>query len=326
MKVLVVGSGSIGTRHIENLVALGHDAYVTDINTDNLNKVSSLARQTFESLDDALTIKPDAAFICTFSNDHINPALKCAKNGCNIFIEKPLSLSLDGIDELTGHLRESGLVSMVGCNMRFHPAISHVYQMLNDHPAFKKKLHAHLEFGYYLPFAKANYESSYMANRSMGGNLIFDDIHELDYAVWYLGEPVEVLCNKSIQSELKIDTEDNVDMLIRFKSGAICNVHMDYLQHGYARGCKVICADGTVTWDFTSGKVGSITTSDRKWSWTDMEVELLYNQMYIDEIEYFLDCVSHGKQTFNTIEQSLSVLKLALSAERSNNTGRWEKV
>ena len=326
MKVLVVGTGSIGARHIKNLAALGHEIYAADINAENLKKVSSLVRETFNSLDDALRIKPDAALICTFSNDHIIPALKCAKNGCNIFIEKPLSLSLEGIDELAEFLRGSGLVSMVGCNMRFHPAISHVYKRLQEDPAFKQKLYANLEFGYYLPFAKENYESSYMANRSMGGNLIFDDIHELDYAVWFLGEPVEVFCNKSIQSDLKIDTEDNVDMLIRFKSGAICNVHMDYLQHGYSRRCKVVCADGTISWDFTNGKVGTITTAGKKWSWTDMKVELLYNQMYIDEIKYFLDCVSHEKQTFNTIEQSRSVLRLALSADRSSSTGRWEKL
>ncbi len=326
MKVLVVGTGSIGARHIKNLVALGHEVYATDISTENLKNVSSLTRETFNSLDDALRIKPDAALICTFSNDHIIPALKCVQSGCNLFIEKPLSLSLDGMDELIDLLRVSDLVSMVGCNMRFHPAISKVYQTLNEHPAFTKKLCAQLEFGYYLPFAKINYESSYMANRSMGGNLIFDSIHELDYAVWFLGEPVEVFCNKGIQSELKIDTEDNVDMMIRFKSGAVCTVHMDYLQHGYTRRCKVVCADGTITWDFTHGKVGIITTADKKWSWSDMEVELLYNQMYVDEVEYFLNCVSQGKQTFNTIEQSLSVLRLALSADRSSSTGRWEKL
>lgn len=326
MKVLVVGAGSIGTRHLNNLAGLGHEVYACDINPENLKRTSYLTKGTFESLDDALKTKPDVAFICTFSNDHVKPALKCAREGCHLFIEKPLSLSLDGIDELVGVIRKLNLISMVGCNMRFHPAISRVYEILNSDVAFSKKLWANLEFGYYLPFAKANYEASYMANRSMGGNLIFDDIHELDYAVWFLGEPSEVFCIKGIQSDLKIDTEDNVDMMIRFRSGTICTVHMDYLQHGYSRRCKVVCSDGTITWDYTFGRVGSITVTDRKWSWEKMEVELAYNQMYIDEIVYWLNCVSLGRQAFNSIENSLSVLKLALSAERSVVSGRWERV
>lgn len=326
MKVLIVGTGSIGSRHLKNIAELGHEVYAVDINAESLQKASLLAAGTFSSLVEALRIKPDAVFICTFSNDHIIPALESVRAGCNLFIEKPLSLSLDGTEELVKLVKEKNLVSMVGCNMRFHPALRHIHNVLTVDPAFVKKLWANLEFGYYLPFAKDNYEASYMANRSMGGNLIFDDIHELDYAVWFMGRPLEVFCTKGIRSDLKIDTEDDVDMIIRFESGAVCTVHMDYLQHGYSRRCKIVCNDGTICWDFAYGKVGSITAVDRQWRWVDMEFDISYNKMYMDEAGYFLECASEGKHTFNTVEQSLAVLKLAMSAERSCSTGRWEKI
>lgn len=326
MKVIVVGVGSIGTRHLKNLVELGHEVYAVDISNEKLDMVKSTASGTFSSLKDALKIRPDIAFICTFSNSHIDPAIECAKAGCHLFIEKPLSLGLDGVDELVKITEKNKLVSMVGCNMRFHPAINYIHDVLDRDPSFKKKLWANLEFGFYLPFDKKDYQSSYKANKSMGGNLIFDGIHELDYSVWFFGEPLEVFCVKGILSELEIDTEDHVEMIIKFKSGAVCTVHMDYLQHGYSRRCKVVCKEGTIVWDFTNGTIGIVTTVDKEWSWKDMKLDLYYNQMYMDEIKYFMKCVKDSEETFNSIHASVSVLKLALAANRSAETRTWEQV
>lgn len=326
MKVIIVGVGSIGTRHLKNLIELGHQVYAVDINREKLEIVRPIASGIFSTVERALKIRPDAAFICTFSNSHIAPAVECAKAGCHLFIEKPLSLNLDGVTELVKIIEKKKLISMVGCNMRFHPAISLIHGVLNTNTEFRKKLWANLEFGFYLPFDKKDYQNSYKANKSMGGNLIFDGIHELDYAVWFFGEPEEVFCTKGILSGMKIDTEDYVDMIIKFKSGVVCNIHMDYLQHSYSRRCKVVCENGTVVWDFTNEKIGVVTTIDKEWSWKDMKLDIYYNQMYMDEIKYFMNCVKDSKETFNSIHASVSVLKLALAANRSAEKRAWEQV
>ncbi|MBI5328829.1 MAG: Gfo/Idh/MocA family oxidoreductase [Deltaproteobacteria bacterium] len=326
MRILVVGVGSIGARHMNNLVEHGHEVYVVDINREKVKIAASIAKETFYSLDEALKIKPNAAFICTYSNDHIVPAIKCANAGCHLFVEKPLSLSLDGIDELIEIIDKKNLISMVGCNMRFHPAISYVHDILTKNPFFSKKLWGNFEFGFYLPFDKKDYQNTYKAKKNMGGNLIFDGIHELDCAVWFFGKPVEVVCDKSILSSLKIDTEDHVEMVVKFESGTMCTIHMDYLQHGYSRRCKVVCEEGTIVWDFAQGNIGVITTVGKEWVWKEMELEICYNQMYIDEINYFIDCVSSRTETFNSVKQSLSALKLALLANKSCNTNVWERI
>ena len=327
MKVLVVGVGSIGTRHMKNLVKLGHEVYAVDFNSKKLDQIKDSVHGTYVSLHEALEVSnPDAAFICTFSNGHIEPAIECAKAGCHLFIEKPLALSLDDVDDLIRIIEDKNLISMVGCNMRFHPAISYIHSIIETNPAFFKRLWANLEFGYYLPFAKSDYKSSYMANRRMGGNLIFDGIHELDYAIWFFGEPAEVFCTKGILSNMIIDTEDYVDMLIKFRSGVACNVHMDYLQHGYSRRCKLVCDKGTIVWDFTSGKIAYTTVESKEWIWKDMDLDIYYNQMYEDEINYFINCINDSKETFNSVKDSLSVLKLALSANCSAESGVWELI
>jgi len=326
MKVLVIGAGSIGTRHLSNLLGLGHEVYVADVNPGNIESLPSEVSGAFSTVDEALRIRPDIVFICTFSNSHVQVAQECAKAGCNLFIEKPLSVSSKGVPELIEVIKEKEIISMVGCNMRFHPALSKVHEILTNDPAFSRELWAGLEFGYYLPFAKEDYASSYMANRNLGGNLIFDVIHELDYAVWFFGEAQEVFCTKGILSNLRIDTEDFVEMIIKFKSGCLCRIHLDYLQHGYSRRCKIVSEKGTLVWDASNGTLGTISVETPQWNWENIQTEIYYNQMFIDEIEYFLDCVLAGENTFNSVEKSLPVLRLAISAERSCKTQKFEKV
>ena len=117
-----------------------HEVYAVDIRIDELDEIASLSKGSFRSLDEALKIKPDAAFICTYSNGHIEPALKCAEAGCHLFIEKPLSLNMEGVDELVKTVKKRNLISMVGCNMRFHPAVSYIHNTLNSNLSFSKKL------------------------------------------------------------------------------------------------------------------------------------------------------------------------------------------
>lgn len=326
MKIIVVGTGSIGLRHAKNLTDMGHEVYAVDVNPEHLSMASSCAKKMFGSLDDALALKPEAAFICTFSNCHISPALKCADAGCHLFIEKPLSLKIDrDVNKLIGIAEKKNLISMVGCNMRFHPAISYIHDALESDPRFSKKLWADIECGYYLPFAKKDHKSSYMANKDKGGNIIFDAIHELDYAAWFFGKPREIFCSQARLSDVTVDVSDAADILIRFDSGAACSLHMDYLQHGYGRRCKVVCKDASIVWDFAFGKIGIVSAENSRWEWKDFELPIYLNQMYVDEAKYFLECVSDNKQTFNSIKESLVALKLAILADKGYYAKRWEK-
>lgn len=326
MKIIVVGCGSIGIRHLKNLFELGHELYAVDKAADKLKEAALYCRGSFVSLESALPVKPEAALICTYSNEHIKPALRCAREGVHLFIEKPLSLDMEGIDGLLALLEEKRIISLVGCNMRFHPAVRGIYDILNSEDYIGSKIWAGLEFGYFLPFAKDNYESSYMANKQLGGNLIFDVIHELDYAVWFFGRPAEVFCEKGRLSGLKMDTDDAAEIIIKFKSGMRCVIHLDYLQHGYSRRCKVVCENATILWDFASGKIGMIRKEDREWKWTEAGAPPCYNQMYVDEMKHFLNCVMTGTQSFNSVRDSLPALKLAVAAEKSAASGKWEKI
>lgn len=324
MRALIVGVGSIGTRHLKNLIRLGHQVYVVDQNQKNLKHISRYTDKVFTSVSEGIKANPEIAFICTYSNNHIAPAIECAKAGCHLFIEKPLSVHRHGLDELIKIAKSKKLVTMVGCNMRFHPAVLKIKKYLDSKRIVGRPLWADFEFGFYLPFAKKDYTSSYMARKELGGNIIFDGIHEIDYATWFFGKPRKVFCNKNRLSKLHIDTDDYVDFIIEYKNGIIARFHTDYLQHGYSRRCKIVGDRGVIVWDFALGVLGYVKKKTKRWKLSKLRLEIYYNQMYIDQLKYFLKCLKDKKETFNNLEYAAEVLNLALTIDKSSRSRNWE--
>ena len=138
MKILMIGLGGIGQRHARNLRSMLSDrvellAYrvrgFTHVVTPRLeadpskNVETELDIQVFPDLGLALAERPDVAFVCNPTSLHVPIALACLRAGCDLFIEKPLSDRLDGIDELIHAAEQANRVAMVGYQFRFHPCV-----------------------------------------------------------------------------------------------------------------------------------------------------------------------------------------------------------
>jgi len=79
-------------------------------------------------------------------------------------------------------------------------------------------------------------------------------------------------------------------------------------------------------WDFAFGKVGKVTCNNNEWSWDDMRYDIIYNKMFIDEIEHLFNCITQKKQTNNSIHDAVGLIKLALAAEQSSQSRQWVRV
>lgn len=328
MRALVVGYGSIGARHAANLSELGHAVGVVEPDAGRRTAAADTGAEVFEDLTGALgTFRAEAAIVCTPSNAHVAPALECAGAGLHLFVEKPLATTLDGVDALVAECEARGLVNMGGCNMRFHPAVARVRELLGSGLGLGRPLWGDFEWGYWLPFARPeDWRESYMANRDLGGDLLLDDIHELDLACWIMGEPVEVLATAARLGEVTADVEDCVDLVVRFGSGARARMHADYLQHGYSRRLKVVAERGTVVWEHSAGRIGVAHGDREHWDWEPAAFDVRYNRMYADEMVHFAACVGSGRPTVNPIADAARVLRTALAARRSFDSVAWEAV
>jgi len=250
-------------------------------------------------------------------------AVEAAEHGCHLFIEKPLSDSLEGVDRLLATVTERNLVTLVGCNMRFHPGLVRVKKLL-EKGAIGRVVAARVEVGQYLPdwHPQEDYRQGYSARRDLGGGVILDAIHEIDYIRWMLGEVATVACFSGKLSRLEIDTEDTAAILLRFDNGTIGEVHMDYVQRAYSRSCHLIGEEGTILWDYGADKVTYYSTSSRQWQ-TFREGDVNDpNQMYVEEMRHFLRCLAREEEPALDVFEGSRVLQVALAAKESAASGR----
>ena len=323
MRILILGAGSIGERHLKNLKSLNAEVEICDLRKERLKEIGKKHNvKTYLRMEDALKNNFDAALICTPSNLHAKHAVECAKKGLNLFIEKPLSDKPD-VDELARIIKEKNLTSFVACNMRFNKGISFIKKQIDEN-RIGKITGARIEFGYYLPdwHPTEDYRKGYSANKSMGGGIIFDAIHEIDYAKWFFGKAEKVSCFSGKMSSLEIDTEDYAEILIQFENNVVAEVHLDYLQRAYRRTCQLIGEKGTILWDFNEKKVRIF--ADKKW--LDFEFKEEVNDMYVEEARHFLNCIKGKEKPLSDILSGKSVLEIALSAKESSEKGKVVKL
>jgi len=321
MKVLVIGCGSIGQRHIRNLLKVGSvEILAFDFDKKRCQQVRRLSPKIKASLilDQLWKENPKIAFITTPTSLHLNYATMAAKRGCHLFIEKPLANEIEGIKTLLTTVKKKKLISLVGCNMRFYWAIAKIKQLLMDN-SIGRVISAQIAAGQYLPdwHPEEDYRKTYSAKSELGGGVILDAIHEIDYSIWFFGQVEKIVAMYGKLSSLEIETEDNAEIIAKFKKGPLVNIHVDYLQHPYGRSCKLIGEKGTIDWDISQKKVKLYSAKTKKYKAFLQPRKYDFNWMYLDEIKYFLNCVKRGKNTFNDVFSGFETLATALRVKNN---------
>ena len=329
MRALVVGGGSIGTRHLKNLITLGVGPIA--VVEPEIQRQAFLCKEhpivAFETLEQGLEWKPDFAVIATPTHLHVEHALAVAKSGCHLFIEKPLSHTPDGLNELLAVVEDKGLISLVGCNMRFHPGPAKVKQLLEEE-VIGRVLFARIHTGSYMPEWRPwqDYRKSYSANKSMGGGCLLDCIHEIDLTRWYLGEVEEVFCKLVQTGSLEIDVEDVAILICQHVGNVLSEVHLDYVQRTYERGCQIVGEKGSIFWDFNAGTVRYFDAKQNSWTILAQPEEWQVNQMYVDQLRHFLQCVPQGKETTFPVKDAVDLMRVVFAASVSAESGRMIRV
>lgn len=329
MKFLVIGCGSIGKRHIRNLKFLNAGEIIAhDVRPERCLEVEREYNiQAYPRLEDALEQGPAVALICNPSSLHISSALSAAEAGCNLFIEKPLSHSIDSVDRLIEVVAQKRLVALVGCNMRFHRGVSLMKELL-DKQEIGGVLAARVQAGFYLPdwHPTEDYRKSYSASKSLGGGAVLDGIHELDYIMWFLGGVRQVFSFAGKLSDLEVDVEDTAEILLKFETGTIAEVHLDFIQRVRGRSCQLIGETGTIIWDQKEAGVRLYSVEDGYWRFYPEPFDYSINEMYVREMQHFIKCVKGEERLIKDLRQAKSVLAVALAAKESARTGRVVEV
>lgn len=337
-RALMIGLGSIGQRHARNLRALLGEELVlsalrsrrgTAVVTDHLaigdgDVEADCDGGIFTDIEEALAPGPDLVFVCTPTGLHV-PAVRAAVGaGAAVFVEKPLSSSMDGIAELLEEAGTRQAVVAVGCQMRFHPALRRLRDLLAA-GAIGRVVHAQVEQGEYLPsfHPYEDYRQSYASRRDLGGGVVLTQIHELDYVQWLFGVPTSVFAVGGRLGDLDIDVEDVASILFRCEVGGSplpVHVHLDYLQQQPRRTCRVVGTAGTVEVDLLAPSL-VLTDPGGKVDVVEQFPHFERGQLFRDELRQFLGAARGEEPVVVDLAHAAATLQIALSVLRSLETG-----
>ncbi len=340
MKVLMVGLGGIGQRHVRNLRTLmGSEIEIlafrfrnnSQVLTDQLKigEGSSLeekyAIRAYADLDQALAQKPEAVFVCNPSSLHIPVAIRAAQADCHLFIEKPLAHNFEQVDELINLVESRNIKAVVGYQMRFHPCLQRLHALIQERKV-GRILSVRAEVGEYLPgwHTYEDYRQMYAAKQELGGGVILSQIHELDYLYWLFGLPRRVYALGGHLSSLDIDVEDTADILMECVLDG-CSVpvslHQDYVQRPPSRTCQVIGDTGKILVDLLALTVNVFDDLGNHIEASSYE-GFQRNQLFLDELKCFLECLQGKPTPLVDIRAGAQSLRMALAAKESLATGQ----
>ncbi len=340
MKVLVVGLGGIGQRHVRNLRALlGPYSELSAFRVRGLNHTltdqleiepetevaAKFGIRVFQSLEDALALCPEAAFVCNPTSLHIPVAIRLAQAGCHLFIEKPLSHSLEGVKELLAIVKTKGLVSMVGYQLRFHPLLTKLHEWVQDHRV-GRIIAVRAEVGEYLPgwHRYEDYRQMYASRSELGGGVVLSQIHEIDYLGWLFGWPNRVFAVGGHLSSLEVNVEDTASLLMETRVDGQTipiHLHLDYLQRPPSRTCQVIGDAGKAVMDL---RASTATLYDDHGGVAEIVSfpDFPRNQLFLDEASHFLNCITKKEPALISFDEGLRSMRVALAAKESMSSGQ----
>lgn len=305
MKVLFVGLGSIGKRHLSNLIHIASRRGIS-LQVDALRsslrplpqELASIIRKQY--IDFEQLGRYDVAFITNPTHLHAGTLAELCGKVDTLFIEKPI------FDSTHYDLADLGLDTQkayVAAPMRW----CGVYLALKKMMPTLKPYSVRVICSSYLPDWRpgVDYRTVYSAHKAMGGGVTIDLIHEWDYLVDLFGKPRECYNFKGTYSHLEIDSDDLSVYIARYPH-MLAEVHLDYFGRTYRRSIELMCKEGSVVADFGQG---TITLPNG----VVQHYEEPVNDRYMREMEYFLDyALEQQGESLNSPAMALDVLRLTL--------------
>lgn len=321
--VLVIGTGSIAKRHIANLKQHLGVQCVSCVSASgrSFDAIHVGADRVFGSLEEALQATPDFVVVASPAPWHVEHAsvFSCAK--VPTLIEKPLAASLADFQDNGALLVDNQDLVQVAYNLRSMAAARKLRTLLAE-KVIGRLLHIHIEVGQYLPDwrPQTDYRQNVSGQAKLGGGVLLELSHEIDYLLWLFGDFDTVYCIVANSGQLEIDVEDSADAVFSRADGLVASMRLDFLQRVCSRSCKIIGETGTLVWDLMANTITlERGGADSLVCFSDPKVDR--NQMYIDELKAFLDPTASVSENA-TLEQAANVLAVIEAMRCSAAEGR----
>lgn len=303
MKILLVGLGSIGKKHVNSIHMLDPDAEIFALRSEKDSQIYPGVINIF-NLSEIRSNDIDFAIIANPTSEHKKVLSQLVDFGFPLFIEKPLYSTLD-IEEYVNIVRTKGILSYVACNLRFLDCLKFVKTRVNSKEGIKLN-EVNVYCGSYLPEwrPETDFRKTYSTIPELGGGVHLDLIHEIDYVYWIFGSPIKATRNFRSQSNLSIPSYDYANYLLDY-DGFCASIILNYYRRENKRSLELVFEDETWNIDLLKNQVNCndniIFNSEQR-----------ITDTYYDQMKYFIKCINTNIDSFNTVSDAFNVLKICL--------------
>ena len=319
-KILIIGFGSIGKRHYKYLKKRFPEAIIKVLKTRNSKNHTDLPQSSFLTENKISKFIPNLTVISNPSSLHLPYAKKALKMRSNIFIEKPLSDKNIKIKTFIKQVKSSKIHVLVGYNLRFLETLIELKKLIDD-KILGKIYSVNCEAGQHLTeWRSSSYEKTVSASRELGGGVVLELSHEIDYLNWIFGEISWVNSHMATISKLKIDVEDSASFIMGTKSDypAIINLHLDFIRRNKTREMTIVGEKSSLRWQAEPGIIQKWNSEKQNW-----ENIFLSNQKISDtyeiQWEYFLKKIFDNHHSTTSLKESLKTMKIIKAAKKSSS-------
>ena len=308
IKICFAGLGSIGQRHIRNLTGILNEKkenYMIDAVRKGKKELPEDIRAKIHTEYDSIRDIPydyDVFFVTNPTINHYETIREATIHAKHLFIEKPVfDKPLQTWDDLC--LRKKHIY-YVACPLRYSSCFEYIKTMIENEKIYSVRSIS----SSYLPRwrKETDYRKSYSADNKRGGGVTLDLIHELDYLTSLFGMPEKTFHVRGKYSDLEI-TSDDLSVYILQYPDKLVEIHLDYFGRSTVRTMEIFCQQYTICCDFIHNRIYRHNAEKNTEA-----VDTGEKDMYINEMQAFLEMIEGKRDNINSIQHANEVLKLAL--------------
>lgn len=325
-KLLIVGLGSIGKRHLTNFLKYTKNIDVCDTRIDRLNEVKKKfnIENYYNNLDKAFKISNyDAVLICTPPSSHLNIAKLAVKHNCSLFIEKPLGMNVKGWKNISNICRNKKLINYVAYCHRFIPYTQFLKKIIEKN-TIGEIFSGHLRWASYLPnwHPYEDYRDFYMSKKHLGGGSLLDDSHGIDLIRYLLSDIDSVFGKVCNLSNLEMTSDDSIHGIMNLKNKTLINLSFELYETSPEISLKLTGSKGSIKWDRVKNIIEVYNKNQKKLKTHTFDLNNLMS-MYTLQTKYFINLLNgKTKNNINNIQYAIDTQKVIDAFFRSSKTNK----
>ena len=324
-KLGIIGFGSIGRKHYKVARALYPDLEIHLVRPVSKQRPLNIENSTkvFSRTEELIAEGVDAAIVCTPAPSHLETFSELVRGGIPMLLEKPMTHNLESASRLLDLATKHPETPVVLGYVLRHSLVARKFKDQLDTGSIGELLFASIECGSYLPNWRPSedYRLSVSARAEMGGGVLLELSHELDYANWFFGGFSSIYSTYRNTETLQVDVEDLAEIMLSNQHGLTVRLHLNFCSRESVRQCSAFGSNGSLVANFIDGTVRSTirgTTSLEHGANSVVEPDA----MYFTQLSHFFECIENGLSPLVTVSDGFQVLRMIDAARESNRNGK----